>query len=80
MLQREPVQRQNGSDDCGLFAVAFIVELLSGGDPSTVGFKQNMMRKHYSTCLETSKWSPFPKSRAAVVRVPAKLTSFKVCW
>ena len=26
-IVREPVQQQNGSDDCGLFAIAFMLEV-----------------------------------------------------
>eukprot|EP00117_Sycon_ciliatum_P013705 scpid94154/ scgid14266/ len=35
---------QTGSADCGLFAIAFVVELSVGNDPSTACFNQKKMR------------------------------------
>lgn len=35
-IKYEGVQRQLGGSDCGLFAIANVVEVLSGGNPSKV--------------------------------------------
>lgn len=37
-LKYEGVQTQQGGSDCGVFAIANIVEVLSGGNPSKVNF------------------------------------------
>ena len=34
------VERQSGSDDCGLFALAYAVTLLTGFDPVNVVYEQ----------------------------------------
>ena len=58
----QPVQQQTNSDDCGVFAIAFLVELLFGGDPTTVKFDVGKMRSHLYSCLQSGKFDhPFPK-------------------
>ena len=37
------VERQSGSDDCGLFVLAFAVSLLTGFDPVNVVYEQPRM-------------------------------------
>ena len=32
----QPVQQQTNSSNCGVFAIAFLVKLLFGGDPTAV--------------------------------------------
>lgn len=67
MIKIEKVQKQKGETDCGLFAIAHLVEVLYDGDPSTVIFEQGcVMRKHYYDCLVKQNWLPFPKVKAAV--------------
>ncbi len=41
------VQQQEGADDCGVFAIAFAVEVAFGGNPSKVIYKQEEMRNHF---------------------------------
>lgn len=58
----QPVQQQTNSSDCGVFAIAFLVELLFGGDPTTVKFDVGKMRSHLYSCLQSGKFDhPFPK-------------------
>ena len=52
---------QQGPYDCGLFAVAYAVEIASNKDPSTVTFDQTKLRSHYRSCLESGRITPFPK-------------------
>lgn len=60
-LVSENVQQQQGSSDCGPFAVAYLVEVLSGGDVTSARFDQKRMRQHLADCIRVGKWSPFPK-------------------
>ena len=46
-----PVQRQKGSSDCGLFALAFAATLCSGSCPNNMAYKQSSMRKHLLDCF-----------------------------
>ena len=74
----EPVQRQVGGSDCGFFAIAFLVEVLTGGDPKKVNFDQGLIRKHFFNCLVKRCWEAFPKKYGKVNRVSAKTEKFKV--
>lgn len=53
------VQKQTGSRDCGLFAIAFALELCSGNNPSERTFDQSKMRSHLIKCFETGHIEPF---------------------
>ena len=57
------VNHQSGSNDCGLFAVAFAVSLCHGLQPSKFCFEQQKMRCHLIQCLEKGKMEPFPVRR-----------------
>ena len=52
-------QKQNGTDDGGLYALAFATSLAYGHDPSTINYNQGMMRKHLIECFENKKMVPF---------------------
>lgn len=55
------VQQQNDGSSCGIFAVAFILELLNGNDPRQCQFfDSENMRNHFSSCLKQRYLSPFP--------------------
>jgi len=54
-------QKQRGSRDCGLFVVAFALELCEGRDPSAIRFNQKKMRKHLEKCFEDGVLEPFPQ-------------------
>ena len=57
-----PVQRQPDSFNCGLFAIAYAAEIIDGKSPSEAVFAVDLMRKHFMSCLEKLKLSPFPKA------------------
>ena len=57
------VQQQDNSIDCGLFAIANMVEFCFNkliGD-SNLQFNINYMRDHLIFCLEKNHFRPFPK-------------------
>ena len=57
------LQRQEGSTDCGLFAIAVMASLAHREDPSSVTYDQNKMRKHLLECFSSKIIMPFlPKS------------------
>ena len=59
-LHNVDVQKQNGSEDCGLFAIPFALTLASGNSPGKYVFHQDLMRKHLLKCLTQQIISPFP--------------------
>ena len=61
-----PVQQQGNSVDCGVFAIAFMVEvcvLSSVKGLSNTVFDTDMMRPHLIHCFNSKKFSPFPKKK-----------------
>eukprot|EP00731_Ephydatia_muelleri_P039124 Em1130g1a len=61
-VQYVSVQYQKGSQDCGLFAIAFACEICFGKDPSSVTFVQSTMRQHLIEGLEQGNILPFPSA------------------
>ena len=53
--------KQTGSSDCGLFAIAYAIDLLHGDDPKNILYDQSKMHKHLLKNLEEGKITPFPK-------------------
>ena len=57
------VQRQNNYHDCGVFAIAFLVSLLHGVNPSDLTFDNGEMKKHLIKSLKGAFFQPFPLSQ-----------------
>ena len=53
-------QKQKGSKDCGLFAIAFATALAYGQNPSKLKYDQSSMRSHLAHCFHKGKLVPFP--------------------
>ena len=68
MFINEKVQRQMGSSDCGLYALAFATDLCHGIDPTSPrSYDQALMRQHYVECPEKGRMAPFPSSTRRVI-------------
>lgn len=60
-IRMRNVQNQSGSNNCGLFTVAFAVCLCAGKkDPCTFKWSQECMRSHLCDCLSNKAMSLFP--------------------
>ena len=57
-----PVQQQQGSSDCGLFAISFTTAFCNGSNVKslTISFNQTKMRSHLLKCFQKRKIEPFP--------------------
>ena len=53
-------RKQEGTKDCGVYAVAFGVALAMGHNPSRQNLKQDVMRSHLVTCFKNEHFSLFP--------------------
>ena len=53
-------RKQEGSKDCGVYAVAFGIALAMGHNPSRQNLKQDAMRSHLVTCFKNEQFSLFP--------------------
>lgn len=60
-LHKMSVQQQQGTLDCGLFAIAYAVEVCLGRNPQCASFDQQKMREHLYTCLTKGVLTSFPK-------------------
>ena len=59
-VQIPPVQQQNGSNDCGLFAIAFALHAALGDNVEELEFDQSKMRDHIQKCFGKKYLDPFP--------------------
>ena len=57
------IQQQTGSNDCGLFAIAFALHTALGHDLETVLFTQSEMRSHLIKCFHRKYLEPFPHKK-----------------
>ena len=55
-----PVQQQQGSSDCGLFAISFATAFCNGSNVKSISFNQTKMRSHLLKCFQKRKIEPFP--------------------
>ena len=62
-IKFQKVQKQQGSDDCGLFAIAFAVSLAQKTNPSKICFIQSLMRSHLINCFQEGWFISFPAKR-----------------
>ena len=60
-LQKLSTQRQCNDLDCGLFAIANMVDICYGNNPEDLSYDQDLMRKHLEKCLKTKKYNLFPE-------------------
>ncbi|XP_078701302.1 uncharacterized protein LOC144927629 isoform X3 [Branchiostoma floridae x Branchiostoma belcheri] len=54
------VQRQKNVVDCGLFAIAWAVDIAQGQDVSSIAYDDRKMRSHLEKCFEQGRLTPFP--------------------
>lgn len=59
-IKRLSVQQQNGYHDCGLFSVAYAVEVCLGQNPESASFAQDRMRGYLLDCLSSGAMKSFP--------------------
>ena len=61
VIKAEIQSIQQGSKDCGLFAIAYATEITYGHDPSSFIFHQSKLRQHLHDCLISKSLTKFPK-------------------
>ena len=60
-IENVSVQQQKGRTKCGVFAVAYAVEVCLGRNPQYSLFDQTKMRPHLYECLSQGVLKPFPR-------------------
>jgi len=58
-LVYEPVQKQEGGDDCGVFSIAFATALVHRQNPVHIQFVQSTIQSHLLECFEQQLLTPF---------------------
>ena len=69
-VKRLSVQQQHGTLDCGVFSIAFAVEICSGRNPEEARFDQKSMRRHLFECFTKKQLSSFPNSHQSEETLP----------
>ena len=59
IVKHVDIQRQLGSSDCRLMAIAFAASLCSGLDPHTLKYDQSKLRSDFLSCIESGCLLPF---------------------
>lgn len=54
------VAKQSGSQDCGLYALAFLTSIAHSNNPSLEVYRQEEMQEHLLTCFEKKEMTCFP--------------------
>ncbi|XP_035699646.1 uncharacterized protein LOC118432224 [Branchiostoma floridae] len=72
-------QRQIGSSDCGLFAIANAVALAEGRCPTDIEFHQMKMREHLDWCLTEKSLPMFPHSTRVAGHKNLQQSTYQMC-
>ena len=73
------VQIQEGSHDCGLFAVAYITSICNEQDPAVLLYKLNAMRMHILKSIEDGVMSISPSSASRRSKASARKNTPVYC-
>ena len=57
------VQQQQGTVDCDLFTIAYVISLANGKDPARVKYAQESMRAFSSNCIKKRHLEVFPAEK-----------------
>ena len=67
-LNNRNVQRQEGFNDCGFFALAYMYTLFSDNSPSLCSYTQSKMRDHYNHCVTNTIFEAFPHTLPSIIK------------
>ena len=62
VIKYADVRKQIGSNDCGLFFIAYAVDLAEGHEPSDIKYDQSCIRWHLVECFKNRKLALFPRN------------------
>ena len=72
-------QQQPNKQDCGLFAIAAMISLAVGKDPSDEYYNDKVMRHHLQECMENEDCELFPRATTRVKMLRNKTYELYVC-
>ena len=62
VIKYADVRKQIGSNDCGLFCIAYAVDLAEGHEPSDIEYDQSCIRCYLVECFKNRKLALFPRN------------------
>ena len=62
VIKYADVAKQVGSNDCGLFCIAYGVDLAEGNDPSDIEYDQIYMWWHWMKCFKKGELALFKRN------------------
>ena len=74
------VDKQTNHSDCGLYAIAYAIDLCRDEDVCFRKYDTVLMRQHLSKCLESRRISAFPSSDRSSSHVVAKKSINVRCY
>ena len=60
-----------GSNDCGLFSIAYATTLAHGGEPERLTYNQKIIRKHLYHSFKNGKKTPFLSKQSTEISASA---------
>ena len=81
ILNFQATQTQVGSNDCGVFSIAFSTSLCAGVNPAAVFYHQTLLRRHLINLLVKGEISPFPgkPQKPSRLRHKAEVCVYCIC-
>ena len=79
IVTAQPLQKQKGIYDCGLYAIAVCIALANKQDPGNLRWRQEAMRTHLKNCILSEQITPLPSlQHNAVTRKLPKVFTIKL--
>ncbi|XP_014673442.1 PREDICTED: uncharacterized protein LOC106813739 isoform X2 [Priapulus caudatus] len=78
----QPMRKQRNGNDCGLYAIAVATAVCHGLNPSTLSFKEEMLRADLASCFESLELTPFsvvPSPENSVASVAKHVSVLGYC-
>ena len=69
------IKGQSGTNDCGLYALAFATSVCYGNKPETVFYHQHEMRAHLLHCIENKCLTEYPHEARENYQLPFGITA-----
>ena len=69
----QPVQQQTNGTNCGVFAIAYAVDLANDQDPTKIRYDEGKMREHLMTVFKWKDLNLFPERKDIIIAHDEKL-------
>lgn len=77
-VEMPSTQKQTNGSDCGLYALAFAMTIVDGGDPGATFYDRTQLRAHLRRCLQEGVMTKFPEYEEGVFPPVLPTENFKI--